>query len=119
MALPITGGSGSSQYQTSSPQIAGQGNAGGTRVSNLQPGTSESLLKGTGEVQLKQNTLPSVALAPISTHTTTAKETKKPVQPAHHIDWALLSIAVVLLAAAALVFWLTSRAARSEKNTTI
>jgi hypothetical protein len=115
--LPVSGGGGS-QTTTQSPQTGASGNPGGTKSSNLQPGTSTSLLNGTGTVPLTQPSLPTIALPDLGktqTTTGTAKETAKPPE-ANHANAALLGISLgVLLVALAVFYW----AGRTDKNTTI
>ncbi|PIZ62669.1 hypothetical protein COY17_02170 [Candidatus Saccharibacteria bacterium CG_4_10_14_0_2_um_filter_52_9] len=106
-----------SQTTTETPQSAGQGNAGGTRSSNLQPGTSPSLLNSTksGGVPLQNNGVSTISLAPTAAAQTQTVTGVAPQTKPYHYSPVAIAFPATLFVVALIMVWLTNR---SAKNTT-
>jgi len=111
-SLTATSGSGS-QTTTQSPQSVGDA-ATTTRSTSLQPGTASNLLTSQNGVALQPTPLSTVSLNP-ATQTATTQNAATAQPTAHHSNPVLLVLCVLFLAAAVVMFWITSR---SAKNTT-
>lgn len=100
---------GGSQTTTQSPQTAGSTGNGGGISSEVQPGTASDLLKSQNGIQLKDTPLTTVSLAPASSSAQTAAvETHH-----HHINPALGAFSITLFVVAVVLFWLTSKSAKT------
>ena len=109
--LPIS--SSQSQTTTQSPQASAQSLGGTTQSSSVQPGTTTALLNsGSGSVALHPMPLTSVSLS--TAQPTTDQTVATAAKPAHHTDPVFFGLAVVLFAAAALLYWLAGRAEQSN-----
>jgi hypothetical protein len=98
--------------QGSSLQPTGQASGSGTPSSNVQPGTSTSLLSNGGEgVALHGSALSTVDLSGQATASASVAA-PKPVKPIHHVNPALFGLPAVLLVLAIALFWLTKRSVK-------
>jgi hypothetical protein len=116
MALTTTNAPSSDQANTQDPQSAPSATSsfGASQTSGgVQPGTAESLLSSQNGITLSSTSLPGVNLSTVSASQSTA--TNPSAQAKHHVSAPLLIFAVLLIAAAGVMFWATSR---SVKNTT-
>jgi len=110
MALPITNSQ--SQTATQSPQGSVQAPAGGSQTSNVQPNSTSGLLNGPGSVVLHPTDLTTVNLNNSRSSTTTSTARATQAAKPHHVNGVFLSFAIVIVVAAAILAWITSRSAR-------
>jgi hypothetical protein len=99
----------SSPTTTQDPQANVQSLSGGTQSSNVQPGTTNSLLRGDSGITLHTTQLSTVSLAPSDTKAASGSVA------GHHANPVLLSVAIILCLVAVILFRF---AGRSVKTTT-
>jgi hypothetical protein len=80
----------------------------------VQRGTASSLLTSSGGISLKSQALPTVTLGKTSTSTGQVSRSE-PTPAKHHLNPALLGVAIGILVLALVLAWIISR---SAKNTT-
>ncbi|GAC1499604.1 MAG: hypothetical protein NVS1B10_02500 [Candidatus Saccharimonadales bacterium] len=109
----LTAGTSSGQQtDTQNPQTAGQAGNTGAQSSSLQPGTATNLLTSPNGVSLNNTPLATLSLDP--SQNTSSSSTLVPPNPApHHLKPALLIFPGVLVLLALILFWLTTRQAKS------
>ncbi|HEY5442561.1 MAG TPA: hypothetical protein VIJ68_03415 [Candidatus Saccharimonadales bacterium] len=111
--LPTTGSS-QSQSATQSPQAGVQSISSGAKSSSVQPGTTTSLLSGsTSGVALRPTALPTVNLTNVPATSTQATTQAAPAKAPHHVNSALLGMAILLFVVAVVLFWVTNRSAKN------
>jgi hypothetical protein len=116
--LSIGSGSGAAQSTTQSPQsLVGSGTSTAPG-SNVQPGTSTSLLNNSSGISLGNSNLSTIDLNSTSTtagSTSVAKAAPQAAPATHHINTSLLGVCLGLLVVAVASFFYMNQA---EKNTT-
>lgn len=121
MALNITSSDGQ-QYRTGNPQTVPSAPGPTAESGSVQPGTSKDLLNGGEGVNLGSPALTTVNLdsdpSQIRTQTGAQVRPATIARPPHHVSAAWLAIPVILVLAAAGMFWAMTRSARSAKSTT-
>jgi len=108
-----TGSATGTQITTQTPQSA-TGPAGGTKSNSLQPGTATTLLNSSTGIQLQNKAVPTIQLPPATATVAQAGPSPVPAKP-HHVSPVLISLPVILVLVALVMFW---QARRSVKSTT-
>lgn len=110
--LNTTSGTGN-QATTQSPQVAGSSGTTGAKASSVQPGTASDLLRSQQGIQLKDTPVTTVNLSE-ATSSGTVQQT--PATKHHHINPALGAFSIALFVLAIVLFWITSRTAKSTTD---
>ncbi len=99
------------QTSTQDPQAAAPASSGGSRISDIQPGTPDNSLTSSNGISLQNNQLSTIAIP-----TTRASVSVTTGAPSHHRSPQITGVSAILFVAAIALFALL---ARPEKTTTL